>query len=764
MATTSYYFTYLNYTETLNTYTPNYQYAYSITTLANNGFMTAWQGSTSSYSYVDGRPLNAIGVPTTTYEIALGNYGVGLSATSPALATLKNGNVVSAYNYDPDGTDYFVRFNTYQPNGTYLNSVEVSAKAYDADVTRLNDGGFVVGYTYQFSTSDYDTYAKIYNADGSLRATTYPNTFTYNSYSPTLATLTNGNFVVAYQKQASVGSTNYQLAFSIYTAAGAAIVSDQLADGIGSTNSPTDAVGLKDGGFAIAYIDSGWSGDNSDSDITLGIWNANGSFRTWVHANAPNGGNQTGYQYSATVTQLDNGYIVVGWTNGNTSNIEYSVWTPTGGFVTNGTWLYNAAYGAFASGTGGVLASIASNILGDGNGYGITAQTNALTRYTAGDATSETLVGDQLRDYIQAYDGNDNINGKGANDTLDGQGGNDTINGDTGNDLIYGGAGADVLIGGSGADKLSYLTSLAGVKLDLAAPGANLGDAAGDTFSGFESYQGSSYNDILLGDALNNNIDGADGNDSVAGRDGNDTLTGGYGNDTLDGGNGNDRLDAGGNDDTLMGGAGADALLGGAGLDTASYANAAAAVTASLIAPATNTGDAAGDTYNGVENLLGSNFNDRLTGNTGNNLIDGGAGNDTLDGGSGLDKLFGGTGNDWLSGGAGADQMTGGTGADRFIFTSSSGPSDTIFDFSHAQVDKIALTSSAFGGLTSLTAGVNFIANGAPGSPSAQPTILYNTTSGALSFDSNGSGAGGVIQFALLSGHPALVTSDFVFV
>jgi Ca2+-binding RTX toxin-like protein len=123
-------------------------------------------------------------------------------------------------------------------------------------------------------------------------------------------------------------------------------------------------------------------------------------------------------------------------------------------------------------------------------------------------------------------------------------------------------------------------------------------------------------------------------------------LIGTSGNDTLTGTAAADRLNAFGGDDVLIGGAGADTLNGGTGFDIASYSTATAGVTASLAAPAGNTGDAAGDVYSSIEGLIGSGFNDTLTGDAGANSLTGGAGNDTLDGGAGADMLVGGSGND----------------------------------------------------------------------------------------------------------------------
>ena len=101
-----------------------------------------------------------------------------------------------------------------------------------------------------------------------------------------------------------------------------------------------------------------------------------------------------------------------------------------------------------------------------------------------------------------------------------------------------------------------------------------------------------------------------------------------------------------GSDDMLDGAAGSGVLDGGDGKDTVTYAAAAAGVLVDLENSANNTGDAAGDSYVGIENLIGSGFGDTLLGNAGDNTIDGGAGADDLDGRSGDDLLRGGTGDD----------------------------------------------------------------------------------------------------------------------
>ena len=129
---------------------------------------------------------------------------------------------------------------------------------------------------------------------------------------------------------------------------------------------------------------------------------------------------------------------------------------------------------------------------------------------------------------------------------------------------------------------------------------------------------------------------------------------------------GNDIVNGSDGNDMIAGGSGADVLRGGTGSDTASYDTAAAGVTANLRTPASNTGDAAGDSFDSIENLLGSAYADVLEGNDGANLIVGGAGNDTLRGGLGNDVLDGSAGADILLGEAGDDNLAGADGNDAF--------------------------------------------------------------------------------------------------
>jgi VCBS repeat-containing protein len=123
-------------------------------------------------------------------------------------------------------------------------------------------------------------------------------------------------------------------------------------------------------------------------------------------------------------------------------------------------------------------------------------------------------------------------------------------------------------------------------------------------------------------------------------------------------------------------GVGSEFMNGGGGTDTASYELATTGVTVNFTTPTLNTGAAAGDTYSGIDNLRGSNFDDNLTANGASQTIEGLAGNDTINGAGGNDTLIGGLGNDTLTGGAQIDT---------FVFEVSTGPNngaDKITNFS----------------------------------------------------------------------------------
>ena len=395
-----------------------------------------------------------------------------------------------------------------------------------------------------------------------------------------------------------------------------------------------------------------------------------------------------------------------------------------------------------------------------------------VTLNDVGTGTGENIGTHALGDTISG--GFENLTGSRYNDMLTGDGDPNVIKGGGGHDVISGGGGADELEGGAGRDRLeggagdflSYAGSGSRVTVDLsdtddvtlnatdaalfgvtADPAVVLavikvsgGDASGDIATGFDHVIGGRSGDTLTGNDQANELRGMGGNDALTGGAGADMLKGGDGNDTLKGDNGNDMLDGGPGADKLDGGG----TLQDSGMDIATYASAEAGVTVDLSGGNSGRGDAAGDSFDGIEQYVGSSHADIFiagddpdhitggpasgNGDTSNDTVsyvrsDGGvtvdlsataqstsdngyASGDDLNsienviGSDHRDILTAADGGSVITGGEEDDTLAGGSGSDTFVFASGDGDDEiNSFTITGGQ-DKIDL--SAFTSIASL--------------------------------------------------------------
>jgi Ca2+-binding RTX toxin-like protein len=431
--------------------------------------------------------------------------------------------------------------------------------------------------------------------------------------------------------------------------------------------------------------------------------------------------------------------------------------TQTVNFVAAGSGVNAANVADFSGAMSGVVTFLAgetSKIIQISVKGDTTLESNETFTLTLSGQSAGVVLGASTAQAIIANDdvpGPKIINGTALADVLVGTAGIDHIFGHNSNDTLTGGASADILDGGDGIDTVSYISSSAGVTIDLDNNTSAGGDATGDTIVDIENITGSGHDDTITGDDEAQTLKGGSGDDHLFGLDGNDILDGGTGADALDGGNqtdtvnyatsnlavnvdlltnvntggfaqgdtlfnienlsgsgfddhltgdglantliggnGNDQLVGGLGNDLLNGGKGADHLDGGDGNDTASYRSSSVGVSVNLSTGLGSGGEAQGDMLLSIENIYGSNANDTLTGSTADNFLFGYYGNDSISGGAGLDTVDGGLGNDILDGGTGNDNYTGGAGHDTFKFSNLNSGSDTITDFSTVD-DRIEL-------------------------------------------------------------------------
>ena len=318
-----------------------------------------------------------------------------------------------------------------------------------------------------------------------------------------------------------------------------------------------------------------------------------------------------------------------------------------------------------------------------------------------GGAGDDVIYGDNLAvdplggdDVIAGGDGNDTLYGGGGADLLDGGTGNDILNGGSGADKYIGGDGDDTVImdgsqfgfdnvidGGDGLDIVDYSASRGSgvtiqgrqqgisVTLGVGALAAAVGALPGDAFLSVEKVIGSQYDDTIVGgntpqtDAAGNPILNLAAVPTI------DPVTGALiypplpMNWTFDGGAGNDYIEGGPGDDTIV---------GGTGSDTVSYAAAPALAVVDPVTLVTtlvgitvdlrqtgpqNTVVAGIDTLSGVENIIGTLYNDTLTGDANANVIEGLSGADIINGGGGDDTIVDVIGADTINGGAGTDTI-----------------------------------------------------------------------------------------------------------
>jgi Ca2+-binding RTX toxin-like protein len=166
------------------------------------------------------------------------------------------------------------------------------------------------------------------------------------------------------------------------------------------------------------------------------------------------------------------------------------------------------------------------------------------------------------------------------------------------------------------------------------------------------------------------------------------------------------------------------------------------------------------------ELVLTGTGNTSATGNGLANLINGNAGANYIRGAGGNDLLSGGNGADLLSGGAGRDRLTGGNGADSFVFDTRPvvGQADVISDF-RVPFDTIRLDDAAFAGLgLGPLAASAFVRNLTGSAADASDRIIYETDTGRLWFDADGTGSRAAIHFATVTVSLSMTNADFLVI
>jgi Ca2+-binding RTX toxin-like protein len=103
------------------------------------------------------------------------------------------------------------------------------------------------------------------------------------------------------------------------------------------------------------------------------------------------------------------------------------------------------------------------------------------------------------------------------------------LSGNALDNVLMSGLGANRIEGGEGSDTVSYQRAIAAVQASLLS-GSSTGGSGIDALVSIENLIGSSYDDLLIGNEVANDLRGGSGNDTLRGGDGNDILRGGGNN------------------------------------------------------------------------------------------------------------------------------------------------------------------------------------------------------------------------------------------
>jgi Ca2+-binding RTX toxin-like protein len=309
------------------------------------------------------------------------------------------------------------------------------------------------------------------------------------------------------------------------------------------------------------------------------------------------------------------------------------------------------------------------------------------------------------------------LTGNGLPQTIEGNAGNNVIDGKGGIDAMYGYGGDDAYFvdhprdavyeaGNAGFDTVYSAVSfvLTGSQSieKLAALSASGTDAINLT--------GNELAQAIYANAGDNILDGKAGADSLYGYAGNDTYY----------------VDDAGDLVFEVANSGFDTVL----TNTTYQLGAGQSIERLATTSPTSTG--------GVK-LTGNEFGQQIAGNAGANVINGKAGNDTL---------------------------TGGAGADTFVFDTALSATtnvDTITDFVVVD-DTIRLENDVFtavGKSGALNAAAFRIG---PAAGDADDRIVYDSATGNLYYDADGTGAAAAVIFAKTSAGLAMTASDFTIV
>lgn len=514
--------------------------------LADGGFFLTWEDWAGAYNAgleprdITARAFTAAGAATGSEFNGSYIYN-DLDQQSQAIAQSSNGDLLVAYqSTDATGvgdlenidvsifsgaTQGHIDFRELgqQPQPTFANDTTPAIAA-------LSNGRYAVIYARDAAgNNDLSAFIVTPGVDGNgnpigTKSAEIALESTADSATvPDAVTLTNGNFVVAYQSSAGGGDIVFTLRSGTYASA---VASETVASGASAQTTPQVAA-LTGGGFVVVWNDAAGDGAG-DAGVKAQIYTSAGVAAGGVIALNTT---TSGAQSEVAVTQLADGAFLAAWTDDASNSVKGQRFNASGTKI--GT--------EFTAASLNDVSQPDLALMSDGR------VVLSVTNDNAGNKDIYTVILDP-REVVNGTNNSETLHSRKDGATINALAGDDNLIGYSGADAMKGGTGRDTMSGGNGND--SYYVDVSGDRvIETSATSAGGRDTVFSSLASYTLGANVEYLTLLTGalngtgNGLANKIAGNSAKNTLLGGAGNDTITGGAGRDIMSGSSGADDFD-----------------------------------------------------------------------------------------------------------------------------------------------------------------------------------------------------------------------------
>jgi hypothetical protein len=219
----------------------------------------------------------------------MNNLEYSSNQTEAAVAALADGSYFGVWTDPGEVQGRIVGANGIPLGNEFTVNTPAVRQQFDADMTRLSNGNVVVTYTDTSANANGDIRARLFAPNGSPLASDFFVDIPFPESSQKLressvAALSDGKFVVSWTADTNNPNLpgDYDIIHRRFGANFGALDPSAgiLIDNVGTINQDIQVAALQDGGFVLAYTDNDGGPGSNGTDVSLQIFNANGSPRT----------------------------------------------------------------------------------------------------------------------------------------------------------------------------------------------------------------------------------------------------------------------------------------------------------------------------------------------------------------------------------------------------------------------------------------------------------------------------------------------------